>query len=50
MNINSLRNKINDLREIIYDIPLDHFVLVKTKLDDSFRNAQLTMSDYEIET
>ena len=48
LNINSPRNKIHDLREIIHDTPLDYFVISKTKLDDSFPYAQLTMSNYEI--
>ena len=28
LNINSLRNKIHDLRLIIPDVPLDYFVIV----------------------
>ena len=47
-NINSLRNKIHDLRLIIHDVPLDYFVISETKLDNSFPNAQLTISNYEI--
>ena len=48
MNINSLGNKIHDLRLIIHDVPIDCFIISKTKLDNSFPNAQLTISDYEI--
>ena len=48
LNINSLRNKIHDLRLIIHDAPLDYFVINKTKLDNSFPNAQLTINNYEI--
>ena len=48
LNINSLRNKIHDLRLIIYDVPLDYFIISETKLDNSFPNAQLTINNYEI--
>ena len=48
--INSLRNKIDDLREIMHvnTISSDYFLIRETKLDGSFPNAQLTMSNYEI--
>ena len=48
LNINNLRNKIYDLRVIIYDVPLNYYVISETKIDSSFPNAQLTMSNYEI--
>ena len=48
LNINSLRNKIIDLREVIRELFLDYFVLSETKLDDSFPSVQFTTSDYEI--
>ena len=48
LNINSLRNKIIDLREVIRELSLDYFVLSETKLDDSFSSAQFTIGDYEI--
>ena len=48
LNINSLRNKIHDLRLIIHDVPLDYFIISETKLDNSFPNAQLTINNYEI--
>ena len=41
LNINSLRNKIHDLRLIIHDVPLDYFVISETKLENSFPNEQL---------
>ena len=47
LNINSLRNKIHDLRLIIHDVPIDYFVISETKLDNSFTNAQLTINNYE---
>ena len=40
LNINSLRSKIVDLREIILELSLDYFVLSKTKIDQSFPKAQ----------
>ena len=48
MNLNSLRNKIHDLRLIIHDVPLNYFVISETILDNSFPNAQLTINNYEI--
>ena len=48
LNINSLRNKIRDLRLIIHDVPIDYFVIRETKLDNSIPNAQLTIDNYEI--
>ena len=48
LNINSLRNKIHDLRLRIHDVPIDYFVISETKLDNSFPNAQLTINNYEI--
>ena len=48
LNINSLRNKIHDLRLIIHDVPIDYFVISETKLDNCFPNALLTIINYEI--
>ena len=48
LNINSLRKKIHDLRVIIHDVPLDYFVISETKLDNSFPNARLAISNNEI--
>ena len=48
LNINSLRNKIHDLRLIIHDVLLDYFVINETKLDNNFPNARLTINNYEI--
>ena len=48
LNINSLRNKIHDLRLIIHDVLLDYFVISKTKLDNSVPSAQLAISNYGI--
>ena len=36
LNLNSLRNKIIDLREVLKHISLDYFVVSEIKLDNSF--------------
>ena len=48
LNINSLRNKIIDVRELIGRLQLDYFVISETKLDSSFPSAQFHVVDYEI--
>ena len=48
LNINSLRNKIIDVREMIGRLQLDYFVMSETKLDSSFPSAQFHIGDYEI--
>ena len=40
LNINSLRNKIISLREILLKAPIDILCIDETKLDDSFPDAQ----------
>ena len=40
LNINSLRNKIVDVREVFGKLQLDCFVLSETKLDDISRNMK----------
>ena len=47
-NINSLRNKIIDLKEIIQYLNLDDFVLSETKIDSRFPSAQFAIDNYEI--
>ena len=48
LNINSIRNKISDIREISGKLQLDYFVLSETKIDESFPSAQFNIHDYEI--
>ena len=48
LNINSLRDKVTDLKVIPEHLSLDDFVLTETKLDESFPNAQSTLDGYEI--
>ena len=46
-NLNSLRNKINDLRILFQDIPLDYFVSSETELDTGLPTAQFHNFGYE---
>ena len=48
LNINSLRNKIIDVREMIGRLQLDYFVISETKLDSRFLSVQFHIGDYEI--
>ena len=48
LNINSIRNKVSDIREISGKLQLDYFVLSETKIDESFPSAQFNIHDYEI--
>ena len=48
LNINSLRNKIVDAREVFGKLQLDYFVLSETKLDDSFFSGQFYIENFEI--
>ena len=48
LNINSLRNKIVDVREVFGKLQLDFFVLSEAKLDDSFPSAQFYIENFEI--
>ena len=48
LNINSLRNKIVDVRQVFGKLQLDYFVLNETKLDDSFPSAQFYIEIFEI--
>ena len=49
LNINSLRNKVIDLKEILGYLSPDYLVLFKTNLDDSFPLAQFSLPNYEIQ-
>ena len=48
LNINSLRNKIIDIREIFTKFLPDYFVFAETKLDESFPNSQFLIENFEI--
>ena len=47
LNINTLQNKIINLREIIAKAPLDVFCVDETKLGDSFPNSQFILEDFQ---
>ena len=50
LNINSIRNKISDIREVFGKLQLDYFVLSGTKIDESFpsHNSILMIMKYKI--
>ena len=48
LNINSLRNKITDLRVIMKTLSLDYLILSETKIDESFPTSQFNIEGYEI--
>ena len=48
LNINSLRNKIVDLGELILELSPDYLVLNKTKIDQSFPTVQFYIKGYEV--
>ena len=48
LNINSLGDKIIDLREIIETFKPDYFVVAETKINFEFPSAQFTVNEYEI--
>ena len=48
LNINSVRNKIIDLREIVKYSKLNYFVISETKIDERFSPRQFAMGDLEI--
>ena len=48
LNINSLRNKITDLRVIRKTLSLHYLILSETKIDESFLTSQFNAEGYEI--
>ena len=48
LSINSMRNKILDIREVFGKLQFDYFVFRETKSDKSFPSAQVNIHDYEI--
>lgn len=48
ININSLRNKTIDFREVIGKLSLVHLIIRKTALDETFLSSQFNTSNYEI--
>ena len=47
LNINSIRNKIIYLRELVSKAPIDIFCIDETKIDESFPNSQLLIENYQ---
>ena len=48
LNINTFRDRVIDLEEILKDLPLDYLVISETKLDETFPNAQFKLIGYEV--
>ena len=46
LNINSLRNKIVDLRQVLHESELDIITISETKLSDEFPNPQFNIEGY----
>ena len=46
LNINSIKNKFQEVREILCHNYIDIFGLCETKIDDSFTNSVFKVSDY----
>ena len=47
LKINFLHNKIDSLREILKNIPLEIICVDETKLDDSFPNQQFKTEGFQ---
>ena len=47
LNINSLDNKINHLREVFLKCPFDVVCIDETKIDPSFPNSQFHIDGYQ---
>ena len=47
LNINSLRNKIINLRDVFAKVPIDILCADETKLDDSFPDSQFLIENYQ---
>ena len=47
LNINSLRNKIDNLREVCKTVQIDILCINETKLDDSFPDSQFKINGYQ---
>ena len=47
LNINSLRKKIDDLREVCKKVEIDILCIDETKLDDSYTDSQFKIKRYQ---
>ena len=48
LNLNSLRNKIHEVKEVFRDLSLEYLVLAETKINEEFPNSQFLLENYEI--
>ena len=46
LNINSLQNKIVDLRQVLYESEMDIIAVLETKLSDEIPNPQFNIKGY----
>ena len=46
LNINSLRNKIVDLKQVLTKVDLEILAILETKLNESFPNSQFRVDGY----
>ena len=49
MNINSIRNKIISLRELVNKAPIDILCIDETKIDEGFPDSQFFIENYEFQ-
>ena len=47
MNINSIRNKIISLRELVNKSPIDILCIDENKIDESFPDSQFFLGNYQ---
>ena len=47
LNINSLRNKIINLKEVVEKAPIDILCIDETKIDESFPDSQFFIENYQ---
>ena len=48
LNINSLKNKIANLKDVVAKVPINVLFIDETKLDDSFSNSQFLIENYQV--
>ena len=48
LNLNSLRNKKHEVKELFRDLSLEYLVLAETKINEEFPNSQFLLENYEI--
>ena len=48
LNLNNLKNKTNEVREVFGDLSLDYFVLAETKINDEFPDSQFLLENSSV--